>query len=386
MGVLDNGIQKGLSVIGLSDALFTNNTEGKPRPPDFQNGFEITEIINGKIAEKPIVQLRSFLMPEQPFEFGGQQRLVKENYVGNNEAVVHVLGTEEPDVSIKGRLWLKNLKPKAQEFDNFVEDLQLQLDKIRMRGNVLQLRLGTWVRYGFLAETKFIMKTRRDINYELRFVIVSFTPPVNNKFNSLSSDLAQPNKSLQDTLNKALNSYQQMPKSMPRSLSDYLNEQISLVADAINLVTDFIDSALTDLENLEASANRALGLIKNARAKISATRRRLGAIALTASNLGSAFATEAQKTSATYNNASHINKINYGFTGMVSILALLQARYAALASTVPLRRHLVQDGDTLQKLSMKYYRTADNWKKIYDHNKLTTTELVVSSVLEIPRL
>jgi len=35
---------------------------------------------------------------------------------------------------------------------------------------------------------------------------------------------------------------------------------------------------------------------------------------------------------------------------------------------------------------MKYYNDASHWSDIYDHNKLTSSTLVVGSILEIPKI
>jgi nucleoid-associated protein YgaU len=61
-------------------------------------------------------------------------------------------------------------------------------------------------------------------------------------------------------------------------------------------------------------------------------------------------------------------------------------RFKAMQETTPLTRYRVVDGDSLQKISGRFYSNADHWKKIYDHNKLTSTVLVSGSVLEIPKV
>lgn len=52
------------------------------------------------------------------------------------------------------------------------------------------------------------------------------------------------------------------------------------------------------------------------------------------------------------------------------------------------RTHVVAKGDTLQKISKKYYGTTKNWKKIYDANRKTLKggpdDLAVGTKLIIP--
>jgi nucleoid-associated protein YgaU len=132
--------------------------------------------------------------------------------------------------------------------------------------------------------------------------------------------------------------------------------------------------------------NRAIGLIRNARSTISSSARRINALATSVSSLGSTVTAEFSKTVATVKSVNHIHDIRYNYGNLAGLLASLESQFAALRKTIPLQRHLVITGDTLQKLSNKYYNTPDHWQDIYDHNKLTTTLLVVGSVLEIPKV
>ena len=74
-----------------------------------------------------------------------------------------------------------------------------------------------------------------------------------------------------------------------------------------------------------------------------------------------------------------------GSSELSSFLERLRQQIDNLAGNTPIGRHLVVDGDNLQKISVKFYGTPDNWKKIFDYNKLTTTELSTGTLLEIPQ-
>jgi LysM repeat protein len=47
--------------------------------------------------------------------------------------------------------------------------------------------------------------------------------------------------------------------------------------------------------------------------------------------------------------------------------------------------HTVQEGDTLYKLSMKYYGNRNGERAIQEYNELTSNDLVVGSVLQFPK-
>jgi hypothetical protein len=387
MGLLDNAASSALSKVGLN-SITARNTTGKPKGPDFAEGFKCVEYINSKAQSESngfgFTLLGNF-MPMIPFTFGGAQEIKKDYYAGNSEPVVQVLGPRESDLVLRGHFRTKkfrdeNMIAAAQEY-------QEQCDAVRLRGNLLYLQMGEWHRWGYLRESSFEMNRLSDINYTLTFDIVGFNPPSDCKLiKDPSTDVIQANQEIIASAALELANMQNYPDEMPRTLEEFLNDQIDGVAQAINLVTDFIDGILSDVESIERAANRALGLIKNAQTTISKTGRRIGAITLDVATLGAGFSGAAEQTTATFNNTIHFKKVAKSFASFQTLLADLRKRYAGLVATTPLRRHLVQEGDTLQRLAMKYYQDAEQWKKIYDHNKLSTSDLTNVKLLEIPRV
>jgi nucleoid-associated protein YgaU len=65
----------------------------------------------------------------------------------------------------------------------------------------------------------------------------------------------------------------------------------------------------------------------------------------------------------------------------------IRARTNALAQVEPdvLDLYLVKQGDTLRRISTKYFQTPDRWGDIADFNGLPTDSLSVGMVLQIPR-
>lgn len=387
MGLLDTAVDKTLGKLGLSSIL-KRNVSNKVRGPDFPEGFICVEYELGKAKDEEDgygFTLLGKFMPEIPFSFGGTQDIKKDYYAGSSEPVVQVLGSRESNLTIKGRLTTK--KFRDEDMIAAAQEYQEQCDSVRIRGNLLYLRMGEWHRWGYLEESKFELSRLHDIRYELTFSIVGFNPPSNCKqIQAPNKSVIQANKDVIASAKLELEVMSNIPESMPRTLSEFLDDQISNISTAINLVTGFVDGVLSDVESVERSANRALGLIKNAQATISRTGRRIGAISLSVANLGAGFSSPADKTTATFNNTVHFKKIAKSSATLQSFLAELRKRYAGLVASTPLQRHLVVDGDTLQRLAMKFYNDAEMWKKIYDHNKLTTSDLTGIKVLEIPRV
>ena len=383
MGLLTGGS----SVKNAGGLLGLGSNKGVQAPtsngPDFPDGLILVEIVDGKEIKEDQVQLVGRFGPLIPFEYGGTQALSKEYYPGNSEPTVQVLGSRETNTPIRGVL--KTNKFKDESLREAAIEYQELIDAMRIRGNLVRATLGEWRRYGFIEGVKFKMNTKQNIEYEIDFFVVGFNPPTLDKTTRGDGSVIAPNKQITSAAAQALLNAKNYPAEMPQSLADQMNGLVDSVAEKINLVTNFVDVIQEDANSVIASANRAVGLIKNARAFISRTTRNVNAIAQNAAGLAGSFASEAEKTSNTLKNVSHIHKINRDYSSLAALLAGLQARFAALAQTVPMVRHLVRQGDTLQTLAQKYYQNAELWKKIQDHNKLTTTTLVVGSVLEIPK-
>jgi uncharacterized protein YoxC len=368
-------------------------------PPDFKEGFQITEIIAGK--EGTTLALVGDMLPMVPFKFGGEQKIVKDYYPGNAEPVVQVLGARETSVTITGRLKAKRYTdPK---FIQVPDSVQRELDAIRLRGNLVKITLGEWKRFGFLEKTEFELRQLSRIGYELTFSIIGFNIPTNCKI--LDDTLDVPFNYNSDLIAAAAAfqaQYSTLPKGFPGGLADFFNGLISDVAKYTNIVTNFVSTAIKTAQDLVNSVNRAIGLILNAKAAINRFALAIRGIQLSISQIGTttnsltarSFTTAAlisqssQNASlvvSAYNNSKFILQARSDSNNLLSLLASLQKQISAFQTTQPMARYPVKRNDTLQKIAFKYYNNSDNWKLIYDHNKLTSTDISGIGVLEIPK-
>jgi hypothetical protein len=386
MGLLDEGLNAGFTAVGLG-GIFSKSTDTKAFGKDFDNGLIIEEVINGAITTNSNgkIQLVGSFMPLIPFEFGGKQHLSKDYYPGNPEPVMQVLGARESDVTIHGRLKTKRFKDPSMK--GAATAYQLLIDAMRKRGNVVKVTLGEWRRYAVIEDASFKLNRLTEIDYSITFSIIGEKMPKNCKIiKGIDDDILSANTTLATAAAAALASARNYPASMPRTLSGFLNDQISEGARVIGLVTGYVDGVLKDIEDINASAHRAVGLIKNARTTIAQTSRRIGALALSVTTLSSGVTSDSFRTAAQFNNAGAIKEILNGYAFLLFLLSNLQAKFASIARTLPISRHLIKHGDTLQNISIRYYNNADLWKNIYDHNLLTSTTLNVGTVLEIPKV
>lgn len=403
MGILGN---LGDGVTGTKDQILSTlvNPFAKKVPdlfgPDFPGGFVIQEIINGVPVAQPLALVGNQL-PMIPFSFGGEQKIVKDYYPGNSEPSVQVLGARETDIVVKGRLKAKRFKNPSGKKDasglyHAPENIQREMDAIRIRGNLLQLILGEWKRFAYLEKTHFEVSQLSRIEYELTFSIVGFNTPTNCKFIDIT-------KQLPFDVNKQLILLAQQfessrtPPGFPKTLSGVINGYISDVASIIKVGTNFIDTTMKAVEDVTSSLNRGIGLVKNMRTSIVQFKRRLGNIGHGITSLGTTYHNDTKGLSSetrrlslitvnTYRNSSYLNTLAHQSTQMELLLAKLSSQFAMIKATTPQARYLIKQNDSLQKIAVKFYNNADNWKIIYDHNHLTSTVLTPATLIEIPRV
>lgn len=356
-----------------------NPFETSVEPPfdgnDFAEGMLIQEILNSG-SEGDRVRLVGNLMPQVPFKFGGSQRIKKEYYSGYSEPTMHVLGPEETDITINGEF--KDKRYTNRELKNIATEFQQQIDAIRIRGNVVRITMGEFDRYCIILRTDFEMQRLSKVKYSITFSIIGFNAPKNARFLQRSKEIPFAiNKDLIDAAIGFQETNSNIPDSVPRSIGDQITALTSDVAGAIGTVTGFVDQILSTVQDVQKSVTRAKGLIKYAQNKLRTYKRTVGAF--------KAFDDTAALTGR-YESAKFYTGALRQSASLTALLQRLKARVAQLNSELPLARHLVVVGDNLQKIAIKFYGSPDNWKKIYDYNNLTTTELSVGSLLEIPRL
>ncbi len=372
---------------GIKNPFSTTVKNNGERGADFPSGFIITEYVNGIPQVATQLRLIGNMMPMRPFPWETEQRIVKDYYPGNPEPAVQILGGKEGDLTIHGRL--KDKRYKDNKYYGLALQIAEALDAIRKRGNLLRFGMsgegGKWFRYGFIEKCSFKMDKVSWVDYDITFIVVSETQPKNNYF--ASQDKNPPDSFNATLINDAASfqeNYSAVPSSMPLSIAGLMNNIINGVAKNVNLVTGFISNIITTAQDIEASAKRAIGLIKNVRIQIAIYKRQVGAITSDFSHLSSSGNPVGQFRDA-YHNSGYLLETMAGMHVLSLGLSKLQAQFEAIAATIPIARYKVQVNDTLQNISIRFYGISDNWELILKHNNLTSTVLTPGQILEIPR-
>lgn len=327
---------------------------------------------------KETISLVGDKSPMDKLPFGGEQRVVKDFYPGNAEPVMHIMGSAEGDIQITGRL-----KDKKFSSPGVAYNTAKQMDAFRIRGNLLELTWGDWRRFAVIKDTNFEMKTTKDIDYQITFSILGFNPPLNCKVLSTKKIPFEINKELANQVAefKALSGI-----TIERSLLDTINDLINTAASAVNIVIDFVDNIVSAAEDVERTLNRALGVIHNGIAQVHRFQTRARRLTFNDTFKFTVGATEYSRPfDAAWASLGVIRlQIQQGQRMNQTMFSLREA-LKKIADQIPQARHLVQQGDTLQKLAFKYYEDQTQWSKIKDFNDLEDTTLVPNQLIEIPK-
>lgn len=369
MSLLDSATQFGENLSDQITAL---------REPSYSYGEKDYEyfLIQELNGPKKQVFLMGNQMPMDFLPFGGKQRIAKEFYSGYSEPVMHVLGPQENDTIIRGKLkdkrFSKDLKGVSREYQEL-------LDSIRIRGNLCLFNIGEWERYGLIEEADFRVFRETEIEYEIKLNISGFNAPKNARF--LEQKRLVPFDINERLIDEAFLFFQaggDLPDGIPFSVTRLFNQILGAVAEAFAAVTSFVDGIVGTIADIKKTINKAVSLIRYAKNEMG---RYISFVKnFTFDDFDTASFT--QKYEIGNFNASQIS----GGTSLLGLLNDFESRFKDIIKQSPLRRHEIKTGDTLQSIAVKYYEDAANWTKIYEYNELSTTELTIGKILDIPKL
>ena len=349
-------------------------------PEDYPEGFIIREYDTLDLNNNPEnfineIKLVGNQMPLVPFTFGGSQRIEKSYYTGYEEPVTQVLGPQEKDVTITGHL--KDIHAPDTGLSQLMRDA---IDLIRRRGGLCHFVMGDWQRWGYIQETMWEVNRKTRMKYTITLSIIGENRPQNAKFirpaRNVPTDISlQLELALQDQRDYLAS----RPDSVPTSLLDEFNSFIGEIASVIAELTSYIDAVFTTQENIRRSIARVTGLIGTVKFRIkqlqSFARRIQGFAEDPSISLPSRF-----------NNSIFYSGVISNSASLNSEMQRYDEQFRELAADLPQARYLTKQGDSWQKISVKFYGTAENWKKIPEYNDLEISAPVPEGqLIEIPK-
>jgi hypothetical protein len=318
------------------------------------------------------VTLRGNRLPKDKIPVGGKQRITKTYYPGHPEPTVQILGPEEDDLVIEGML-----KDRRIPIEYKGESLLLMevLDSVRAYGSMLLVEWASYRRYCYLQEAKFEIERENRITYKLTFSIYGLSPETICKAKTTRNEftMVQLAKEFGQALQKA-----QIPDTIPQSLGDAIKGLVSDVAKPLNDIFGVVDAVSGAVTDLVSVAPRLAGLIKNVNTKLRQLELKIMQIKHVALH-------SKRNVSETWKNLTSMRSMSSIARSIRYFLKDLSRLLRSITEQIPIGRHKVIDGDTLQKIAVKFYKDAGQWAKIKDHNKLPSVDLVPGKILEIPR-
>ena len=351
--------------------------------PDFPEGFIIEEFnADDTVNKTPAATLvfKGNMMPHVPFTFGGGQRLEKIYYPGQDEPVIQALGAQEDNITLKGDFKAIRFKVRDDQVDEagLAYQMMKALDEMRRRGNLCRFTLGEWVRWGFLEMTRFDLKRKTRIMYELGLTIIGENKPTNNKF--VTEPRQVPFAQL-ERLNTQIQNAQgnlNLITLPDQTLLDAINTGVSNAIGSVNELVGYVDRAFAVVENIQRSINRALGLVRATQRRVKTLTTQLQGVDPSRLDI---------PLSQQYLTSLNISTSLASLGGVYALLAVIKEQFLALRATIPLTIHRVRDGETLQSIAVRYYLDASPWREIAEFNNLPVgAPLVIGQELEIPRL
>ena len=364
----------------------------KLRGQDYRDGFKIEELKYEYSEEKDKfvastvggIALKGNQMPKIPFEFGGEQRISKTYYPGNDEPVMQVMGASENDITIQGLFTDIRFNDSAysQEEQSFAEFTMERIEGIRQKGKLCRITLGDWQRYAYVQSTKFSLVKRSRIGYSITFRVVSINLPQNAKI--LRVGVKENPKALNEKL-LALGEVVKhlgldVDTTVELSISEQINAFVGDIADSIKNITDYVDSVFTTIEDIRRSVRRAVGMARFTQRKVKSFQKKL--MGFNPFDLNSK-----RPLSDRYIQAAYYSSLISRLTILNMMMERYRKQFKDLSQYLPLARYLVKIGDTWQSISVQFYGTSTEWTNIPPYNNFEiSASPPVGQLIEIPDL
>ena len=348
--------------------------------PDYQEGFIIQQFGGRDTETEPLLELAlaGSFMPLSPFDFSGGQRIQKDYYPGDEEPVIQVLGPVEHEVTIRGRLWVRNFPRELAQGElatKLPTAVRNRIEEMRYSGGLCRIKLGTWVRYAYIEETRFSLTKENIQEYTITFSIVGLRPPQIAKFadrdRTFPTEQNQALVALGEQFNTQLRTAQ-----FSLTIADGINQIVSEVATQINVVTGYIDSIADQVIDTKRAINRAIGLVERTKNTVQEFR-----------NIIQNFDPETfgEPANAQLKDMQEISRAITSSSNLMAILSAIRVSMEQLLDQIPQAQHLVRFGDTPHSLSVQYFDTVDRWRDIVEFNDLEPgSPLALGTLIEIP--
>lgn len=385
--------------------------------------FEIRELT----GEGRKIELRGRALPYRPFTLSGSQRAEFTWLPGSPEATVTVTGPTEDETTINGAWKKRFLGRDSSAGDDFpaklngdgvtdVVDLVEIIDNIRRQGQQIEVTWDRIVRRGILL--KFIVRyeNRNDAEWEMTFGWMSQGDPEISPSFIREVDFQDVESSWRDRVEALLEKFGMVTADAQTGIRTILREVrapfnlAGAVATELNLLATRIQTTLGEIEDTIAT------VVDNTLAPMDAARR-LISVTETMKNTGRNIADimisltnpfeMIYPPGSTVSGGTVTGVIEPSFDGpdlgdyikaslwnfdvkseaqkIQRLAALQQAEFAKRVSPDLVFVFVARDGQDLRDVSQYFYKTPDEWRRLLDFNKFTTSKLTAGQIVFVPQ-
>lgn len=299
-------------------------------------------ILKSKSTE---VRLENHMLPAPPLSFTTGMKIKKNEYPGNPEPTVQVLGTNYQPIEVAGKF----MDLRARK-DGFAERMRLELQTLKDKGEEIVFQYASQIFVGMIEELTFETYNIREIGYKLKFNLFTMElKKTSKKLTSLADvdKLQKKASALKDLVDKAQTLNNKIV-NLHNSVWQYINEikektglnDINQLINLSRLSANEINSMLNEIRRLKPQNFIDIQGVQ-----------------------------EIQKSTM------ELRQENLNYLTAVTKQANGDRKFIV---------YIVAQDDTLMSISTKFYGTADAWGPIAIENKLTTTVLTLGQKLVIP--
>jgi hypothetical protein len=369
--------------------------------------FKLTELT----GERRTLELGGRALPKDTFTLEGKQRAEFTWYPGNPRASVQMLGTEESPSTLSGYWKDRFLKtttaagidvdsPQAMALWNGQrpEDalaLTLAVEQLRLGGQLLQMKWDEQVREGILLRFKQTWHRREDVEWEMEFQWTSRGEPAQPTTFAVTPAVDTVSTTLRaktdDLLEKAAPVFE-VVAGFNRALDNLLNEidaaASSVSSTAVNLAglistpQDAVKRVLSSVVTMKESAGKVVSLVDSVPAMLIEND---AALRLQAAEVANT------PVVAEVGNTMRVTTWVRGVRAAARSLELVAAEEmeklrALLNMDDLLAAFIARDNSDLRDVSMEYYGTQEQWRRLRSYNRFRSSRLIAGDLVLVPKL
>jgi hypothetical protein len=329
-----------------------------------------------------LAELDGDFRPEGSLQIAARLRRSSTHYKGAREQSTQVLGVEEEPIPLEGRLDDTFAGGTVGRAKMYADALMAAFRRARP----VDLEVGEVRRYGFIDECQLEEEAEGAYTYAVSFLptaipgakTVAWVPtpwrPSVLDLDALLNDVSDTRSLLdrwRELRDRVMGAWQQLN---PMRLE--LLEYVYAAENALFLAAEMAGGALGIAGAARETVQRIASLGDAARASY-------GSLVDRARGLSTPLEDD-ETLDDIRDQVVVADVVGQARLSQARILQMIRAVLEQLFGRETGREHVVRATDTLPRLAIEYYGDADEWRRIYEANRLQSTTLAVGQRLRIP--